>query len=66
MGSPGSPGWGFDGGGVDEEGGWLTLPVNSFSWFLWGKLSPSRGLWHWYLVPDVFCQRFCHLVRSEH
>lgn len=65
MGNPNSPGWWFDEGAVDELGGWITLPINSFSWLLCGILATSKGLWHCYLVPDVFCQHFCHLVRGE-
>lgn len=45
--------------------GHIRLPINSFSWLLWRRLVISRGLWHGYLVPDVFSQCFWHLERGE-
>lgn len=50
----------------EVQPGQIRRPINSFSWLLWGKLAVSRGLWHAYLVPDVFCQRFWHLEKGEH
>lgn len=45
--------------------GHIRLPINSFSWLLRGRLGISRGLWHGYLVSDVFSQRFWHPERGE-
>lgn len=50
----------------EVQPGQIKMPINYFSWILWGNFAISKGLWHGYLVPHVFFQHSWHLERGEH